>query len=253
MGNNEMSKQEQGAVAVIFAGGVGRRMCNDATPKQFIKVDEVPILIHTLQVFQNHPQIEKIYLVMVATHLDYTAKLVAQYGISKVAAVVPGGESGLDSIYRGLQAARAENPADTVVLIHDGVRPIVSDKVISANIEAVERHGAAATCFPSFETVLISRDGVRLGEIPTREHVYKAQAPQSFYLGDIIAAHDKLRAGSGYGSLVDSCSVYRAAGGEVFMVQGNYGNIKVTRPEDVYILKGLLKYRDAMQAIGLDE
>lgn len=245
--------ESSGAVAVIFAGGVGRRMCNDATPKQFIKVDEVPILIHTLRVFQNHPQIEKIYLVMVASHLDHTAKLVAQYGISKVATIVPGGESGLDSIYRGLQAAQAENPADTVVLIHDGVRPIVSDKVISANIEAVERHGAAATCFPSFETVLISQDGVRLGEIPIREHVYKAQAPQSFYLGDIIAAHDKLRAESGYGNLVDSCSVYRAAGGEVYMVQGNYGNIKVTRPEDVYILKGLLKYREAMQAIGLDE
>lgn len=245
--------ETSGAVAVIFAGGVGRRMCNDATPKQFIKVDEVPILIHTLQVFQDHPQIEKIYLVMVATHLDYTAKLVAQYGISKVAAVVPGGESGLDSIFCGLQAARAENPADTAVLIHDGVRPIVSAKVISANIEAVKRHGCAITCFPAFETILVSGDGETPEDIPDRAKLYKAQAPQSFRLGEIVAAHEKLRGGGGYGCLVDSCSVYRAVGHGVHMVRGNYGNIKVTCPEDVYILKGLLKYRDAMQAMGLED
>lgn len=245
--------ETSGAVAVIFAGGVGRRMCNDATPKQFIKVDEVPILIHTLQVFQNHPQVERIYLVMVASHLDYTRKLVERHGITKVAAVVPGGESGLDSIYRGLQAARAENPADTVVLIHDGVRPIVSDKVISANIEAVGRHGCAVTCFPAYETILVSENGEVPESIPDRSLLYKAQAPQSFRLGDIMAAHDALRNGQGYGGLVDSCSVFRAAGRELHMVRGNYGNIKVTCPEDVYILKGLLKYRDAMQALGMEE
>lgn len=249
----EQATDNTKAVAVIFAGGVGRRMCNDATPKQFIKVDGVPVLVHTLRVFQGHPQVGRIYLVMVAGYLEYTEELVEQYGISKVAAVVPGGETGLDSIYCGLKAAQAENPPDTVVLVHDGVRPVVSDRVITANIAAVQEYGSAVTCFPAYETILVSGDGAEPQEIPDRSRLYKAQAPQSFRLGKIVAAHDALRAGGGYGGLVDSCSVYRAAGQPLHMVRGNYGNIKVTCPEDVYVLRGLLQYRDAMQALGMGE
>lgn len=240
-------------IAVIFAGGVGKRMNNNALPKQFMKVNGVPIIIHTLLIFQQHPQIDKIYISILAEYREVLEELIQRHGISKVAGITNGGDSGLDSIYNGLQLAASENSDDSVVLIHDGVRPIVTDAVITRNIEAVRQFGSAITCVPSTETIILSRDAHAVDEIPPRQLLYKAQAPQSFRLGDIISAHRHLRSTpEGYGSLVDSCSVYQTAFKQVHLVSGNYGNIKVTTPEDVYILRGLLQYRDASTAFGLE-
>lgn len=241
-------------IAIIFAGGVGLRMCNNSLPKQFMRVNSIPIIIHTLQVFQNHDEIDKIYISILPSHRQTLVGLLSRYGITKVAGVVDGGETGQDSIYNALVAAAAENPADSVVLVHDGVRPIVLDEVISKNIQGVHEHGSAITCFPTFETILVSENGEHITSIPTRRHVYKAQAPQSFRLGELIACHEALRGTpERYGDLVDSCSVYRKAGKTAHMIMGNYGNIKVTRPEDVFILQGLMRYREATQALGINE
>lgn len=229
-------------------------MCNNSTPKQFMRVNNVPIIIHTLQIFQNHEEIDKIYISILPTHRQALEDMLPRYGITKVAGVVDGGETGQDSIYNALAAAAAENPADSVVLVHDGVRPIVSDEVVSRNIRGVLERGSAITCFPSFETILVSENGEHITAIPTRRHVYKAQAPQSFRLGELLACHELLRGTpERYGDLVDSCSVYRKAGHTAHMITGNYGNIKVTRPEDVFILQGLIRYREATQALGMDE
>lgn len=241
-------------IAVIFAGGVGKRMCNNALPKQFMKVNEVPIIIHTLNVFQNHPDIDKIYISILPSHRQMLEGFLSRYGVTKVAGLVDGGATGLDSIYHALKAAAEENPADATVLIHDGVRPIVTDAVIARNIESVAAHGSAITCVPCTETIIVTRDAQEVEEIPPRELLYKAQAPQSFRLGEILTAHETLRAmPEGYGNLVDSCSVFRKVYGQVHLVQGNYGNIKITTPEDVYVLKGLLQYLDATSAFGIDE
>lgn len=240
-------------IAVIFAGGVGKRMNNTALPKQFMKVNGVPIIIHTLLIFQQHLQIDKIYISVIAEFKNMLEDLIRRYQISKVAAITEGGESGLDSIYNGLKLAASENADDTVVLIHDGVRPIVTDAVITRNIEAVRLFGSAITCVPSTETIILSHDAQMVEEIPPREFLHKAQAPQSFYLGKILSAHDQLRTSpERYGNLVDSCSVYQKVFGEVHLVHGNYGNIKITTPEDVFILQGLLRYKDASSAFGIE-
>ncbi len=237
-------------IAIIFAGGSGVRM-GAGVPKQFLEINGKPILIHTLQLFQEHEEIDKIYLAMSRDYIRYTEQLVLDYRIDKIAAIVPGGETAQDSIYNALKKAQEENPEDSIVLIHDGVRPFVEYGVISDNIESVRNYGSAITSTPCFETILISRDGKEVDELPLRKESYAAQAPQSFYLKDIIGAHEAIRATqSRYENMVDACTIYRALGRQPHIVIGNRGNIKVTTPEDVYMFRALLQYKENEQAFG---
>lgn len=237
-------------IAIIFAGGSGVRM-GAGVPKQFLDINGKPILIHTLQLFEEHEEIDKIYLAMSRDYIRYTQQLVLDYRIDKIAAIVPGGETAQDSIYHALVKAREENDGDSVVLIHDGVRPFVEYSVISDNIAGVRKYGSAITATLCYETVLVSRDGEMVDELPLRKESYTAQAPQSFYLKDILEAHETIRATeTRYENMVDACTIYRTIGKQPHMVQGNRGNIKVTTPEDVYMFRALLQYKENEQAFG---
>ena len=238
-------------IAIIFAGGSGVRM-GAGIPKQFLEINGKPVIIHTLQLFQYHREIDKIYVSIIAEYQDYMNELVEDYRLSKVAAVLPGGETAQDSIYHALKRAAEENPGDSVVLIHDGVRPFVARSVISDNIRCVREHGNAITCTPCFETVMISHNGLEVEDVPHRKNTYTAQAPQSFVLSEIIAAHDVVRARpEKYENMVDACTIIRSQGKTAHMVEGNRGNIKVTTPEDVYMFRALLQYKENEQAFGL--
>ncbi len=239
-------------IAIIFAGGSGVRM-GAGIPKQFLEINGKPILIHTLQLFQGHEEIDRIYLAMSRDYIEYTEALVKEYGIDKLAAIVPGGETAQDSIYNALKKAQLDgNPEDSVVLIHDGVRPCVEYDVISDNIESVLAYGSAITATPCYETILVSRDGCKVEDVPLRSESYAAQAPQSFYLKDILEAHERMRARENrYEGMVDACTIYRALGRQPHIVAGNRGNIKVTTPEDVYTFRAFLQYRENEQAFGL--
>lgn len=235
--------QENISIAVIFAGGVGRRFKNSDVPKQFVEVFGAPIIIHTLRIFDNHPEIDKIYISILPSHKEYMQRLIKEYGIQKVKGIVNGGETGQDSIYNGLMLAANENPLDSLVLIHDGVRPIVSSDTISNNIKLARVCGNAITCTPCTETILVSKNGTTPDIIPYRSETYSAQAPQTFVLGEIINVHNIVRKQkTRYEDLVDSCTLYKKLGKETFMVYGNFGNIKVTNPMDIYVLEALLKY-----------
>ncbi len=230
-------------IALIFAGGVGERMGLE-TPKQFIEIEEKPILIHTLELFQNHDDIDQIYIVMLEKYISYTQELVNQYGIKKVRDVVAGGDTALDSIYNGLKKIRENNNDEDIVLIHDGVRPYITDQTITNNIDGVKKYGNAITTTACFETILISKDGRKVLEVPYRKEMFAAQAPQSFKLGQILTAHETIRNRSErYGALVDNCGLVRELGIEPHMVEGNRGNIKATTPEDVAMIEALLKNR----------
>ncbi len=238
-------------IAVIFAGGNGKRM-GGGVPKQFLEINGKPILVHTLLLFEQHHLIDKIYLAVIKEYIPYVRALAQEYGIKKLCGVVPGGDSSQDSIYRGLLAAREENPDDAIALIHDGVRPFISYDVITDNIKSVEEFGSAITSTLCYETVLISKDeGKSVAEMPVRKECYSAQAPQSFRLGDIIAAHDQIRAKNPeYEDVVDACTIMKSLGKDVHLIQGNRGNIKVTTPEDVYMFRSLLSYQENEQAFG---
>lgn len=239
-------------IAIIFAGGKGQRLNEntDSLPKQFLKIDEKPILIHTLLHFQNHPEIDRIYISMLSEYKNYTKELVDLYGIDKVEKIVDGGSCAQESIYNALKAAADDCPGDSVVLIHDGVRPVITKKVISDNIQSVLTYGTGITSTPCYETILVSEDGQTPKEVPYRRETFSAQAPQSFRLKEIIDAHNTIRnTPSGYTDIVDSCTLFHTLGKKTHLVRGNFGNIKITTPQDVYILDGILTFIEKTQFV----
>ena len=239
-------------VAMIFAGGTGQRMNTRTRPKQFLELHGKPIIIYTLEAFEDHSEIDGIIVVMLESWIPYTKELIRKYNLKKVKDVVPGGASGQDSIYNGLCAAARFYGDDDIVLIHDGVRPFVSYDVISRNIQGVKDYGSAITATACYETIIISKDGKGVDAVPFRKETFTAQAPQSFYLKDIIAAHDYVRSlSTGYSNMVDACTIMTSQGKSVHLVEGNRGNIKVTTPEDVYTFRALMQYRENEQAFGL--
>lgn len=238
-------------IAIIFAGGTGTRM-GAGLPKQFLQINGKPILIHTLDNFQNSHLIDKIYIACKEDYIEHTKKEIEKHQITKVAGIVAGGTTGLGSIYNALSKAREENDDDSIVLIHDGVRPFLSEEVIKANIESVKEHGSGITCTACYETVILSKSGSLIEEVPLRDIAYTAQAPQSFHLGTIIEAYETVQAKNPeYKGIVDSCSLLRSIGRDVYLVKGNRGNIKVTTPEDFYILRALLQYKENEQILGI--
>ena len=217
-------------IAAIFAGGSGVRM-GSGMPKQFLTINGQPIIIYTLELFDDHPDIDEIYIACKEDYIGKLKKYIDRYQIQKVTKIVPGGKTGLDSIYNILTAIREDNDPDTVVLIHDGVRPFINSDIISRNIR--------------------SEHDDMIEEVIPRSVMYTAQAPQSFRLGDIIEAYDEVRKSGEQDSLVDSCSIYKKTGHDVAIVKGNRGNIKVTTPEDLYLFRGLLEYKETQQTLGL--
>ena len=230
-------------VAIVFAGGVGTRM-GASIPKQFLELNGKPVLAHTLTLFQNHPRIDEIVLVVSPGYFDDCRALAARHGITKPVTLAECGDSAQDSIYSGLKAAADRFPPETVVLLHDGVRPYVMPEVITANIDAVERFGNAITYTPCYETIVLSQDGHTINAMPYRRESYTAQAPQSFRLGDILAAHERIRSRpEGYTDMVDQATICWTLGIPLHLVPGNRGNVKITTPEDIISLDALLKAR----------
>lgn len=237
-------------VAIIFAGGSGARM-GSGIPKQFIEVNGKPIIIHTLDIFEEHPGIDEIYIACKEDYIGKLERLIRKHMISKVVKVVPGGATGQDSIYNALSAATETNGDDSVVLIHDGVRPCITKDLIDDDLRCVREHGTAVTCTPLYETPVISGDGKLIEEVPPRDNFYTAQAPQCFYLGEVLQAHKKMRAENPeYRGVVDTCTLMRMLGKEVTLVEGPRGNIKVTTPEDLYTFRAMIQYKETEQIFG---
>lgn len=238
-------------IAIIFAGGSGARM-GTGLPKQFLEVNGKPIIIHTLDIFEDHPLIDEIYVACKSEYIEKLKKMVDRYWISKVKDIVPGGATGQDSIFNALRAAAEHNTGDAIVLIHDGVRPCITSELIDDVIDSVIKNGSAITCTAMYETPVVSHGGEIVEQTPPRDDFYTAQAPQCFYLGDILNAHNIVRKENpGYEGIVDSCTLMRSLGKEVSIVKGNRGNIKVTTPEDLYIFRAMIQYRETQDVFGL--
>ena len=199
-------------IAIIFAGGIGQRLNNgeNSTPKQFLKINDKPIIIRTLELFQTHKDIDKIYISIHPDYYEYMQELVKYYYITKTAGIVNGGKTGQESIYNALKLAQKENSQDSIVLIHDGVRPNITEEVITKNIECTKKNGNAITCTSCFETILISENGINPEHVPYRKDTYAAQAPQTFHLGEVIEAHEITRkTNPNYTDIVDTCTLYK--------------------------------------------
>ena len=237
-------------VAIIFAGGTGQRMNTSTKPKQFLELHGKPILVYTMEHYQRHEMIDGIVLVCVAGWLDYAAQLIETYHLTKVKAVVPGGATGQKSIYNGLKKAGELFPKDAIVLIHDGVRPLIDAETITNVIACVQEHGSAITVSPAIETITVKNGDNKVGEIIDRSQCMMAKAPQCFYLGEILKVHRKA-AEENRVDFIDSASMMRAYGHELYTVIGPSENIKITTPMDYYIFRAIADAREDSQIFGL--
>lgn len=240
-------------IAVIFAGGVGKRMKTQGTPKQFLEIDEVPIIIHTLRVFEDCKNIDAIVIACVKTHIEYLKKLVDKYEISKVKSIVNGGETGQESIINALkEAERNSESKEDIVLIHDGVRPIIDEKLINENIENTKKYGTSISCLQQRETTIISTSHDKIEKVTTRDDTFVARAPQTFFLKDILEAENKSLENKDL-NCIDSCSVMIKYGKykEPHITECGNDNIKITTPEDYYIAKALIRQRKNKEVWGI--
>ena len=240
-------------IAVIFAGGIGSRMKSKSKPKQFLLMHGKPIIIHTLEIFEAHDEIDAIVVSCVEEWIPYLVELIQKYNIKKVKKVVHGGETGQLSIYNGLCAAEeVAGGQKSIVLIHDGVRPLINSKTISDNINSVKKNNSAITCVKVKETVMVVNDDDSIDYIPDRSHSRLARAPQSFWLDDIIGAHRKALE-ENKTNFIDSCTMMQYYGKKMFLIDGPEENIKITTPDDFYIMRAMLDAIEDSQIYGLDE
>lgn len=235
--------------ALIFAGGTGKRMNTRSKPKQFLEIHGKPIIVYTLEHFEYHEQIDNIVVVCIKDYIEELKGLLGRFGITKVKKIVPGGATGHDSIYLGLMAMKEFAAENDIVMIHDGVRPFINEELITLNIEAVKKYGNAITCEPVKESSIRSIDGEAILEVPPREQMYTAKAPQSFYFAAILNLYEKARA-DGIRSIDSShlCSIYHEP---MHMVLSTRNNMKITEPADFYICRALYDAQESQQVFGL--
>lgn len=226
-------------IVLIIAGGVGARMGQDI-PKQFINVYDKPVIVYTLEAFQKHPSIDAIEVVCLDGWHDVLWAYAKQFGIAKLENVVSGGKNGQDSIRNGLyDIASRHNGSDDIVLVHDAIRPMVSNDIISDNIRVCRQYGNAITVVPCTAAMLKTFDSLSTEEQVPRDNLKITQTPQAFFLQDIIAAH-KEALKKGITNSVASCTMYIELGRKLYMSAGSEKNLKLTTAEDIEIFKALL-------------
>lgn len=238
-------------VALIFAGGTGTRMNSKTKPKQFLELNGKPIIIHTIEHFEYHEQIEAIVVVCIEGWIPYFRNLLERYNIKKVKWVVPGGANGQESIYNGLEKLHEVYQDEPVgVLIHDGVRPLINEQLISDNIASVEERGNAITVTNAIETIITTDENKKIDNIIDRTKCSLARAPQSFVLQDIYGVHRKA-IDEGRNDFIDSASIMRHYGYELYCVDGPTENIKITTPSDFYIFRAIYEAKENSQIFGI--
>ena len=235
-------------VAVVFAGGQGNRLHNHSRPKQFFEFRGKPIVVYTIEVFQHTQEVDAIVVVCLEDWIPYLRSLVEKYDLNKVVDIVPGGEKGQDSIYNGLVCARQHFSEDSLVLLHDGVRPLAMEKTIIECIEVAKEKGNCVVCVPAIETIVIKKTDGSL-EVPDRDNALMVRAPQCFVLKDVLEAHQKALEEEKH-DFVDTCSMMNHYGYELHTIIGTAENIKITTPADYFMFKAIIEAREESAVFG---
>lgn len=226
-------------IAMIIAGGKGVRMHQDI-PKQFLCIQDRPVIVYTMQAFQRHPEIDAVSVVCIDGWQEILWAYARQFNITKMKWVTAGGENGQQSIYNGLVTLKEHCAMSDLVLIHDGIRPNVSQEIISNCIAECRLHGSAITVIPCAEAMLLrGADQDSSSEVIARESLARTQTPQAFPLEKLLWAHEE--AGKrGISNSIASCTLMVELGEKVYFCPGSEKNIKITTTEDIEILKALL-------------
>lgn len=225
-------------IAILTGGGMGTRTHQDI-PKQFIHVDNKPIIIYTLEAFQNHPSIDEICVAILDGWEQMLWAYAKQFNITKLKYVVSGGATGQESIFNGLKAIRTDHSDEDVVIVHDGNRPMVSADIITENLVVQRQYGSAVTAIPCTEVVFVSDDGLESQHSIPRENLRRTQTPHSYYIGDLWGAHMEAQE-KNITNTAASCSLMEALGKKTYFSRGSEKNLKITTVDDIEIFKALL-------------
>lgn len=226
-------------VALLTAAGSGTRMRQDI-PKQFIHVENKPIIIHTMEAFQNHPSIDAIIVVTIPSWVDVVKAYANQFNITKLRWVVPGGETGQESIFNGLKTLEKELEPSDVVMIHDGNRCLVSGEIISDSLATFKKHGSAVAAIPCVEAVFKSKDnGISSNISIPREQLFRTQTPHTYTLEKLLWAHSQAKE-KGIVNTAASCTLMQELGDKIYFSRGSEENLKITTVDDLMIFKALL-------------
>lgn len=225
-------------IALLIAGGSGMRMQQDI-PKQFLTVNEKPVLIYTLEAFEKHPEIDRIAVVCIEGWENVLWAYAKQFNIHKLMHVIPGGKNGQDSIRNGVYELEKHYGRDDIVLIHDAIRPMVSAEIISNCIVVTKRYGNATTVIPCAEAMMETDEGIVSSGSYPREHLKRTQTPQGFHIGQICDLHRKALE-NGITNSIASCTLMIEMGEQVYFSSGSEKNIKLTTVEDIEIFRALL-------------
>ena len=239
---------------LILAGGVGQRMRRTGMPKQFLEVFAKPIIIYTLQKFEYCEDIDVVVIACHSSYKDYMESLLKRFGIKKVKAVISGGKDRQDSVLNGLKYIQSIGAKDDdVVVIHDGVRPLIQESIICENVRIAKKYGNAITVRPVIESVVItSNDEAEFDDFKKRDDTYSLTAPQSFQMGVLTQAYNDIKGKETSMPLLDSALVFTYLGNKVHIIKENNNNIKVTTPEDYYILKAMLELEENRYIFGIN-
>ncbi len=233
--------------AAIFAGGKGSRMGNSDTPKQYLKLGSKPIIIHTIEKFFVNDKIDEILVLCPKAWVAHTKDLVKKYiPEGKKVTVIEGGATRNGTLENALSFIESnyEINDDTIIVTHDAVRPFLTHRIISDNVDAAIKYGACDTVIPATDTIVRSEDGKLISEIPDRTKMYQGQTPQSFKVKELISVIGSLTDDE-KAILTDACKIYTIKNKPVYMVDGEVFNIKITFPYDMEVATTLLKGKDA--------
>lgn len=226
-------------VAVILAGGNGRRTEQDI-PKQFMNVYEKPVLLYTLEKFEKHPDINAILVVCIEGWHEILWAYARQYGISKLKWIVNGGANGQESISNGIHALRDVCSSEDIVLIHDGIRPMVSQEDISECIVSCRLHGSGLSSVRCQETIVRTKDGIKGQEGIARNEIMRVQTPQAYLYEKALWAYKEAKI-RGITNTVYINMLMLELGETLYFAKGSEKNIKITTMEDIELFKALIK------------
>ncbi len=227
-------------IALILAGGKGCRMKQDI-PKQFIHIENKPLIVYTMEAFEKHPMVNEIIVVCLEGWHDILRAYAKQFNITKLKYVVNGGETGQESIKKGIDELKLHFNNDDVIMIHDGNRGLVSQEIISDSIYTYNIKGSAVTAIPCTEAIFENENFTEMEstkEIP-RERLFRTQTPQTYSLGKLIWAHEEAEK-RGIKNTVATCSLMNLLGEKIYFSKGSEKNMKITTIEDLDLFKAIL-------------
>ena len=233
--------------AAVFAGGIGSRMGNSDTPKQYLDLGTKPVIIHTIEKFFINNRIDEILVLCPKAWVAHTNALIKKHiPEGKKITVIPGGATRNGTLENAIEyiEANCEVDEDTVIVTHDAVRPFLTHRIIEENVDAALKYGACDTVIPATDTIVASADGKMITSIPDRTRMFQGQTPQSFRLKELERVLASLTEDE-KAILTDACKIFSIKNKDVYMVEGEVFNIKITYPYDLKVAHTLLKGKDS--------